>query len=95
MDFLEKVKKVASDVASTTSKKSKELYSISKLKLEIVEKQNKVKAIYKEVGFEAYKAFKEDGKVMEAIEELLNQIDSYEEQVAVLRKKIDDLRNSE
>ena len=95
MDFLEKVKKVASDVASTTSKKSKELYSISKFKLEIVEKQNKVKAIYKEVGFEAYKAFKEDGKVMEAIEELLNQIDSYEEQVAVLRKKIDDLRNSE
>ena len=95
MEFLDKVKKVASDVASASSKQSKKLYSIAKLNLEIVEKQNKVKATYKEIGYEAYKAFKADANVMEVIQGMLKQIDVYEEEAAVLRKKIDDLKNTE
>ena len=47
MEFLDKVKKVASDVAAVSSKQSKKLYSIAKLNLEIVEKQNSVKNLYK------------------------------------------------
>ena len=95
MEFLDKVKKVASDVAAASGKQSKKLYSITKLNLEIVEKQNKVKALYKEVGFEAYKAFKADGKIVEAIADLLGKIDSYEEEIASVRKKIDDVKNIE
>ena len=95
MEFLDKVKKVASDVASASGKKSKKLYSIKQLNLEIMDKQNKVKALYKEVCFEAYKAFKGDGKVVEAITDLLGKIDAYEEEIASVRKKFDDVKNIE
>ena len=95
MDFLEKVKKIASEVAATSSKQSKKLYSTAKLNLEISDKQKKVKNLYKEIGFEAYKAFKTDGKIAEAIQSRLERIDSLEEEIAVLRKKIETLKNTE
>jgi len=95
MDFLEKVKKIASEVATTSGKQGKKLYSTAKLNLEISDKQKKVKALYKEVGFEAYKAFKSDGKIVEAIQTKLQKIDSIEDEIAELRKKIDTLKNTE
>lgn len=95
MEFLDKVKKVATDVAAVSSKQSKKLYSIAKLNLEVVEKQNSVKNLYKEVGFEAYKAFQEGSDVKEAILPLLNRIDSIEEKIAIARKTIDDIKNTE
>jgi len=95
VEFLDKVKKVASDVAAVSSKQSKKLYSIAKLNLEVVEKQNNVKNLYKEVGFEAYKAYKEGGDIKEAILPLLEKIDSIEEKVATLRKTIDEVKNTE
>lgn len=95
MEFLDKVKKVASDVASVSSKQSKKLYSIAKLNLEIVEKQNSVKNIYKEVGFEAYKAYKQGENIAEAIQENLKKIDLLEDEIAVLRKNIDDIKSTE
>ena len=64
MEFLDKVKKVASEVKAVSSKQSKKLYSIAKLNLEIVEKQNNVKNLYKEIGFEAYKAHKDGEDVL-------------------------------
>lgn len=93
MEFLEKVKKIASEVAATSSKQSKKLYTIAKLNLEIGDKQRKVKALYKEIGFEAYKAFKRDGEIVPAIEDRLQKVDSYEETIAMLRKRIDDVKN--
>lgn len=95
MEFLDKVKKVAADVASVSSKQSKKIYSIAKLNLEIVEKQNSVKNLYKEVGFDAYSAFKDNADIVEAIKEKLQKIDAIEESIAVLRKSIDDVKNVE
>ena len=95
MEFLDKVKKVAADVAVASSKQSKKLYSIAKLNLEIVEKQNNVKALYKEIGFEAYKAYKREVKIEDAVKEMLSKIDSLEEEIAFLRKTIDDIKNTE
>ncbi len=95
MEFLDKVKKVATDVAVASSKQSKKLYSIAKLNLEVVEKQNSVKNLYKEIGFEAYKAFQSGLDVKEAILPLLQKIDSIEEKIAVIRKAIDDVKNTE
>ena len=95
MEFLDKVKKVASDVKTVSSKQSKKLYSIAKLNLEIVEKQNKVKNLYKEIGFEAYKTHKNSGDVLAAIGEMLLSIDSLEDEIAKLRKNVDDIKNTE
>ena len=95
MEFFEKVKKVASDVAVVSSKKGKKLYGVTKIKLEIAEKQNNVKALYKEIGFDAYKAFKAKADIAEYINEKLLAIDALEEEIAVLRKKADDIKNTE
>lgn len=95
MEFLDKVKKVATDVATASSKQSKKIYSIAKLNLEVVEKQNSIKNLYKEVGFEAYKAFQEGSDVKEAILPLLTKIDSIEEKIAIIRKTIDDIKKTE
>ena len=95
MEFLDKVKKVAADVAAVSSKQSKKLYSIAKLNLEIVEKQNNVKNLYKEVGFEAYKAFKGGDNIAESIKDALIKIDALEEEIAALRKNIDDVKTTE
>ncbi len=95
MEFLDKVKKVATDVASASSKQSKKFYSIAKLNLEVVEKQSNVKNLYKEVGFEAYKAFQAGEDVKEAILPLLEKIDSIEEKIAIARKSIDDIKNTD
>ena len=53
MDFLEKVKKTVASVAKVSSRESKKLYAITKIKLEISEKQNKIKSLYKEIGHDA------------------------------------------
>ena len=95
MEFLDKVKKVASDVAAVSSKQSKKLYSIAKLNLEIVEKQNSVKNLYKEVGFEVYKAYKANSDVEQAAKEMLEKIDFLEDEIASLRKTIDEIKNTE
>ena len=95
MEFFDKVKKVASDVAAVSSKQSKKLYSITKIKLEIAEKQNAVKSLYKEIGFDAYKAYKAQSDITEFIKNKLQQIDLIEEEIAYLRKNIDDIKNIE
>lgn len=95
MEFLDKVKKVAADVAVASGKQGKKLYGVAKIKLEIAEKQNNVKALYKEIGFDAYKAYKANTDVVEYIKEKLMAIDAIEEEIAVLRKKADDIKNTD
>ncbi len=95
MEFLDKVKKVAADVAVASGKQGKKLYGVAKIKLEIAEKQNNVKALYKEIGFDAYKAYKANTDVVEYIKEKLLAIDAIEEEIAVLRKKADDIKNTD
>ena len=95
MEFLDKVKKVAADVAVASGKQGKKLYGVAKIKLEIAEKQNNVKALYKEIGFDAYKAYKANTDVVEYIKEKLMAIDALEEEIAILRKKADDIKNTD
>ncbi|MBQ2889009.1 MAG: hypothetical protein IJE41_00995 [Clostridia bacterium] len=95
MEFFDKVKKVAADVAVASGKQGKKLYDVTKIKLEIAEKQNNVKALYKEIGFDAYKAYKANTDVVEYIKEKLMAIDAIEEEIAVLRKKADDIKNTQ
>jgi len=95
VEFFDKVKKVAADVAVASGKQGKKLYDVTKIKLEIAEKQNNVKALYKEIGFDAYKAYKANTDVVEYIKEKLMAIDAIEEEIAVLRKKADDIKNTQ
>ena len=95
MEFFDKVKKVAADVAVASGKQGKKLYDVTKIKLEIAEKQNNVKALYKEIGFDAYKAYKANADIVEYVKEKLMAIDALEEEIALLRKKADDIKNTD
>ncbi len=92
MDFFDRVREAASNIKGTTEKKSKELYNITKLKVAIADKQSTVKKIYREIGYEAYKAYKEGADVQEAIIARLKKIDSIEDYIASLNKQIDDIK---
>ena len=95
MDFFEKVKKTAGSIAKVSSREGKKLYSIAKIKLEINEKRNKVKALYKEIGFEAYKAYKEEKNIARRIKGRLNKVEALEDSIAELLETIDNLKNVE
>jgi len=95
MDFFDKVKNVASDLAEKGGRKSKELYGVAKLKIKITEKQGNVKNLYKEIGYNAYKAYKEEKNVMEAISEKLSRVDELESEIAALRDEIEEIKKAE
>ena len=95
MEFFEKVKNVASDLAEKGGKKSKELYGVAKIKLKITEKQGNVKNLYKEIGYNAYKAYKAQEDVLGAISDKLSQIDELEAEIAALRNDIEGIKNAE
>ena len=88
MEFFETVKQVASDVATVSAKQSKKLYNIAKLKLEIVEKQNVVKNLHKQIGIDAYAAYSENADIVEAIEDKLKKISLEEAEIEELKHKI-------
>lgn len=92
MDFLNRVKEAALDVAEKTEKKSKEIYSVAKLRLAIADKQNTVKRLYKEIGYTAYIAYKEKADIAQAAAAKLERVDALEDEIAGLRKKIDEAR---
>ena len=95
MEFLDKVKKTALSVAKVSSRESKKLYSITKLSLEITENQNKIKALYKEVGVDAYKAHKAKKNIARRIRTKLEKIDALEEEIAFLRQQIENIKNTD
>ena len=95
MDFLDKVKQTAISVAKVSSREGKKLYAVTKLKLEITEKQNQIKGLYKEIGSSAYKAYKSGKNIVKRITGKLEEIDALEETIAVLREKIELIKNTD
>ncbi len=93
MDYLEKIKAFASNTAEFIGQKSKEAYGVAKIKIAITEKQNKVKELYKQIGFDAYKAYRSEDNVLEQISPLFKDIDALEEEIALLRQKADDIKS--
>lgn len=95
MEFFEKVKKTAISVAKVSTRESKKLYSVAKLNLEITENQNKIKALYKEIGVDAYKAYKAEKNIAEYIQAKLEKIDALENAIEALRQKIESVKNTD
>ena len=95
MEFFETVMQVASDVATASAKQSKKLYIIAKLRLQIIEKQNIVKNLRKQIGKDAYEAYMSDSDIVGAIEKKLKKIQLLEENMDVLRRKIEFVKTQE
>ncbi len=95
MDFLEKVKSTFSSVAKVSSRESKKLYAITKLKLEITEKKGKEKILFKEIGMLAYKAHRKGKSITKRIRPKLEEIDALEDAIAILRNKVELIKNTD
>lgn len=95
MEFLDKVKKTVSSVAKVSSRESKKLYSITRLKLEITDKKNKEKNLFKEIGFTAYKAHIKGQNITKRIKPILEEIDAIEDSIAILRNRVDLIKDSD
>ncbi len=95
MDFLEKVKKTATSIAKVSQRESKKLYSIAKLKMEVTEKENKVKKLYKEIGYDAYRAHQAKEDIVLHISKKLAEVDVLEDEISELREKIDNIKDFE
>ncbi len=94
MDYLEKIKAFASNAVELIGQKSKEAYGVAKVKLAITEKQNKVKELYKQIGFDAYKAYRSETDIIGQISPLFKEIDALEEEIALLKQKADDIKTA-
>ena len=94
MDYLEKIKAFASNAAELIGQKSKEAYGVAKVKLAITEKQNKVKELYKQIGFDAYKAYRSETDIVQQISPLFKDVDALEEEIALLKQKAEDIKTS-
>ncbi len=95
MEFVDKVKKTVASVAKVSSRESKKLYSITRLKLEITDKKNKEKNLFKEIGFTAYKAHIKGKNITKRIKPILEEIDALEDSIAILRNRIELIRTSD
>ena len=95
MEFFDKVKKTAISVAKVSTRESKKLYSVARLNLEITENQNKIKALYKEVGMDAYKAHKAKKNIAKSIRAKLEKIDALEVTIEALRRRIESIKNTD
>lgn len=94
MDYLEKIKAFASNAAELIGQKSKEAYGVAKVKLAITEKQNKVKELYKQIGFDAYKAYRSETDIIGQISPLFKDIDALEEEIALLKQRADEIKSA-
>lgn len=95
MEFLDKVKSTFASVAKVSGRESKKLYEIARLKLEITDKKNKEKVLFKEIGMIAYKAYKNGKSVTKRIAPKLEEIDALEQSIETLRNKIELIQSTE
>lgn len=93
MAFIENALQKASETALLAGKKANEAYSSAKIKMEIAEKKNCLKNLYRELGEITYKGYKNaDGDVNE-IEDKIAEIDIVSEQIAELEKECGKMKN--
>ena len=82
----------ASEVFDATSKKAGEIWSITRLSIEIADLQNDINEIYKELGKLVYLAHVRPGAQPAGVDEKLAEIDRKKAEISACQKKIDAMR---
>ncbi len=92
MDFLNQVKKTATDVAQKVAQKSTELVEVSKIKYEIYDLNNDVKKLYTEIGKLVYAKLKDSETLPEDVQMKCEIIEAKLAAIDALKSKEKDLK---
>lgn len=96
MSILDDLTKKVTTTAKAVSKKSGDIYEITKLNLNISTEEEKILKTYSEIGETVYLSYKKEGKIDEKINEIIEKIGiitSSEETISQIKKKILELKN--
>lgn len=94
MDFLNQLKKSASEVAQTVAEKSSEVVEISKIKYAVHDLSKDVKKLYFELGKLTYSELKDSSELTEDMSIKCEIIEAKLAKIEALKKKEAQVRNS-
>lgn len=94
MDFLNQLKKNASEVAQTVAEKSSEVVEISKIKYAVHDLSKDVKKLYFELGKLTYSELKDSSELTEDMSIKCEIIEAKLAKIETLKKKEAQVRNS-
>ncbi|MCL2014304.1 MAG: zinc ribbon domain-containing protein [Oscillospiraceae bacterium] len=83
-DILEKAK----EITYTAGKKTGEIYEVSKLKWQVMQVNNEVKAIYEKLGSSVYGMVKADYENPDLVASIVKEIDILLEKLNIINEKI-------
>lgn len=92
MEFLDQVKKTATDVAQKVAKKSNELVEVSKIKYEVYDLNADIKKLYTEIGKQVYNQMKNSEALPEEISMKCEIIEAKFAKIEALKRKEKDLK---
>ncbi len=87
MDFMDQLKKTASDVVQTVAHKSNELLEISKIKYEVHDLSADIKKLYAEIGRLVYEEMKDGNSLPEDIQFKCEIVSAKKAKIAALRAR--------
>lgn len=92
MEFLDQVKKTATDVAQKVAKKSSELVEVSKIKYEIYDLKTDIKKLYTEIGKQVYAQMKDSDALPEEVSMKCEIIEAKFAKMEALKQKEKDIK---
>lgn len=96
MSILDDLTKKVTTTAKAVSKKSGDIFEITKLNLSISTEEEKILKTYSEIGENVYLSYKKEGRIDENINEIIEKIGiitSSEETISQIKKKVLELKN--
>lgn len=89
----ESVVSKAKELTESAARKATDIVDLAKLKLELADNENAIKATYEAIGRLAYQAARDGAQDSDTLTELMNQVDELTAANAELIDKIDRNRN--
>ncbi|MDP4181763.1 MAG: zinc ribbon domain-containing protein [Bacillota bacterium] len=93
MSMFENFTKKVTDTAKAAARKSSDLVEVTKLNMSIGTEEDKIEKLYLEIGKTIYESYAKDENIDDLFVEKCKQIDSYNNNIKEMRKKILELKN--
>lgn len=93
MDF-NKFFKITKEATMNVGKKANDLVEVTKLNLEIVDIENEIDDLYKEIGIFVFNSYQNSTEIPELIKEKCKVIEEKSEKVALLKQKASEFKST-